>query len=102
VQSRDFGAECIAPVVLPADQACMFERGQQPQRRALVELRALGELRKRQRLVARLESREQAQCAVDRSRAAGGGIEVGNRFGLGFAGHGSGLTGKVDRRSNSA
>jgi hypothetical protein len=101
VQPRDLHAQRIAAVVLPADQPRMFERRQQPQHRALVELRALGELRERQRLVARLERRQQAQRAVDRGGAAGGGIEVGNRFGLGFAGHGRGLTVKVDRRSNS-
>lgn len=76
------------PVVLPANQPRVFERSQQPQHRALVELRALGELRERQRRVARLERREQTQRAIDRGSAARGGIEVGNRFGLGFAGHG--------------
>ena len=94
VQPRDLRTERIAAVVLAADQPCVLERGQQAQHRALVELRALGELRERQRFVAGAEGTEQAQGAVDRGRASGRGIAVGHRFGLGFAGHGQG--GRLD------
>jgi len=89
VQARDLGAERVAAVVLPADQARMLERGQQAQHGALVELRALGELRQRERIIAGPEGRQQAQRAVDRGGAAGRSVQVGDGFGLGFAGHGA-------------
>jgi hypothetical protein len=66
----------------------MFQRGQQPQHRALVQLCARRQFGQSERAVATAKSRKQRQRAIHRRSAAWCGIAVGDRFGLGFAGHG--------------
>ena len=72
----------------PLQQVRVFQRREQAQRGAFVQLRALGQLSERERGVTGTESAQQGKCTVDRSGATAGGVGVGDGWGGGFAGHG--------------
>jgi hypothetical protein len=60
-QPHDLGTELVAAALQPHQEMRVLQRAGKPQDRALVELRALGELGQRQRRVVELEGAEHGE-----------------------------------------